>query len=117
METIPEYLTLYKSDALIDGNKFTWNIQQSYFTNTRGNVCYVSLVECIMNAPDANEVIVKYHGAQNQNTTDREASVIRLLSVTAPHQQNAGHIQFSGSETIKHRCVCPVSVSGASHLA
>lgn len=101
METLPEYIALYKSDAIVDGNKFKWNLNQSYFTNTRGNVCYVSLVECIMDAPDTNEIIVKYHGGQNQNTTDRQASVIGLLSMTNPHNQNAGHLQLSSSETIK----------------
>jgi len=100
--TLPEYLALYKSDALVDGNIYTWNLdQQSYLTNTRGNVCYVSLVECIMDGPDSNEVIVKYHSAQNQVTTDRQASVIGLLSMSNPHNQNAGHVELTSSESIK----------------
>jgi len=100
--TLPEYVALYKSDATVSGNIYTWNLdQQSYFTNSRGNVCYVSLVECIISAPDSNEIIVKYHGSQNQFTTDRQPAVIGLLSMTAPHQQNAGHLQLSSSETIK----------------
>jgi hypothetical protein len=101
MEAIPEYIALYKSDSITDENKYTWNINQSYYSNSRGPICYVSLVECIMDAPENNEIIVKYHGGQNQNTTDRQPSVIGLLSMTNPHNQNSGHLQLSSSETIK----------------
>jgi hypothetical protein len=101
MEAIPEYLALYKSDAVTDDNKYTWNINQSYYSNSRGPICYVSLAQCIMDSPNSNEIIVKYHGGQNQNTTDRQPSVLGLMSMTNPHQQNAGHLQLSSSEPIK----------------
>jgi hypothetical protein len=54
-----------------------------------------------MDSPNSNEIIVKYHGGQNQNTTDRQPSVLGLMSMTNPHQQNAGHLQLSSSEPIK----------------
>jgi hypothetical protein len=101
METIPDYVSLYFQNAKVDGNKYTWNIQQSYYTNTRGNVCYVSLADCIIDAPDDNEIIVKYHGGQNQITSDKEPPVIGLLSMSAPHDSDFGHVQYSASEPIR----------------
>lgn len=101
MQAVPEYLSLYKDNAIVDGNKLTWNIQQSYYTNTRGGVCYVSLVQCIMTSPDNNEVVIKFHSGQNQNTTDKQPSVLGLMSMANPHNQNAGHLQLSSSEPIK----------------
>ena len=101
METIPEYLALYKDDALSDGNKFTWNINQSYYSNSRGPICYVSLVQCIMDSPDNNEVVIKFHSGQNQITTDKQPSVLGLMSMSNPHNQTNGHLELSSSEPIK----------------
>jgi hypothetical protein len=101
METIPEYLALYKDDAVTDGNKYTWNINQSYYSNSRGPVCYVSLVQCIMDSPDTNEVVIKFHSGQNQNTTDKQPPVLAVMSMSSPHNQNSGHLELSSSEPIK----------------
>tara|TARA_R100001463_G_scaffold134408_1_gene196588 strand:+ start:1211 stop:1654 length:444 start_codon:yes stop_codon:yes gene_type:complete len=79
MQAIPEYLALYKDNAIVDGNKLSWNVQQSYYTNSRGPICYVSLVSCAMDTNDTDQIIVKYHGSQNQNTTDRQPSVIGMM--------------------------------------
>jgi hypothetical protein len=44
---VPDYLTLHKNDAdFTTNNIMKFNIPQHYYTNTRGDVCYVSLVSC-----------------------------------------------------------------------
>ena len=100
METIPEYLALYKSDAVTDGNKYTWNINQSYYSNSRGSVCYVSLVQCLMSSPDNNEVIIKIHSGQNEITTDKQASVLGLM-VMNESVAGGGHLSLNSSEPIR----------------
>ena len=79
MQAIPEYISLNKDNAVVDGNKYTWNINQSYYTNTRGGVCYVSLVSCAIDTNDDHNVVIKYHGAQNQITSDKQAPVIGVI--------------------------------------
>lgn len=100
LSNVPDYLTLYKDEAIVSGNNFSWNIPQQYYSSARGNVCFVSLVECIMSSPDTNEVIVKYHGGQNANNTKNDANVIGLMSMSNPHNQNSGHLQFTSSQNI-----------------
>jgi hypothetical protein len=100
METIPEYLALYKSDATTDGNKYTWNINQSYYSNSRGSVCYVSLVQCLMTSPNNNEVIIKIQSGQNEITTDKQASVLALLAMNES-VAGGGHLSLNSSEPIK----------------
>jgi hypothetical protein len=100
METIPEYLALYKSDATTDGNKYTWNILQSYYSNSRGSVCYVSLVQCLMTSPNNNEVIIKIQSGQNEITTDKQASVLALLAMNES-VAGGGHLSLNSSEPIK----------------
>lgn len=44
---LPDFLTLYKSDAVDDtptNLQFKWNIPDSYYSNDRTSTCYVTLV-------------------------------------------------------------------------
>ncbi len=100
LQNTPDYIALYKDDASVNGNQYSWNIPNNYFSTARGNKCYVSLAQVIMSSPDTNEVIVKYHGGANASTSDKNSNVLALLSMSNPHNQNAGHLQFSGSEQI-----------------
>lgn len=102
LQNTPDYIALYKDNASVSGdnNVYTWNIPNNYFSSARGNKCYVSLAQVIMSSPDSNEVIVKYHGGVNASTSDNNANVLGLMSMSNPHNQNAGHLQFSGSEQI-----------------
>ena len=44
---VPDYLTLHKNDASFTTNNIMkFNIPQHYYSSTRGDVCYVSLVAC-----------------------------------------------------------------------
>ena len=44
---VPDYLTLHRNDAnFTTNNIMKFNIPQHYYSSTRGDVCYVSLVAC-----------------------------------------------------------------------
>ena len=98
---VPDYITLYKSDALPStGNSYTWNIPQTYYNNARGSICYVSLADVIMTAPDNEEVVILLQSSQNAETTKNNGSVLGLLPMSNPHNQNAGHLTYNNSQPI-----------------
>lgn len=79
METIPEYITLHKANAVVSNNQYTWNINDAYYTSTRGAICYVSLVQCCMDTQNNNQILIKYHGSQNSIQTDNQAPIIGTI--------------------------------------
>ena len=97
---VPDYITLYKSDASVSGNSYTWNVPQTYYNNARGSICYVSLADVIMTSPDAEEVVVLLQNAQNAETTKNNGCVLGLLPMSNPHNQNAGHLSYNNSQPI-----------------
>jgi len=83
METLPDYITLYSKNSQTLGSTMTWNIPDSYYSNTRGGVCYVSLVQSIIQSASVNDnLVIKYvNGVQNQYTTSQNGAVIAMLGV------------------------------------
>jgi len=95
---VPDYITLYKSDATITGNSYTWNIPQTYYNSARGSICYVSLADVIMTAPDTEEVVVLLSSSQNGATTKNNGSVLALLSQSVA--TGGGHLAYNNNEAI-----------------
>ena len=56
MENIPDYITLFSYNAnKVDDNKiFKFDIPASYYTKTRGNLCYLSLEQFVVNHLNAD---------------------------------------------------------------
>ena len=90
LENVPDYLMLYKVDAVNNGGKYTWNIPSSYYSNQRGQVCYVSLCDCLVDDTGVDEEIaVKYHsGGQNYHSTKNSGAYLGGLSTSV---ESAGH--------------------------
>lgn len=99
LANIPDYLTLYKSDANVEANKYTWNLPSNYFTNCRGNKCYISLSHCIItsDAPTSHEaLILRYDGGLNANTSNKGSNVIGLINVVSTNENN-DNVLFTSS--------------------
>ena len=75
LKRVPDYVALYSGDATVDGNKYKWNLNPSYFSNQRSTVCFVSLADTLIDDQNANtELIVKYHGGvQNMFSSNNDA--------------------------------------------
>ena len=106
LANIPDYLTLYKSDADVVDNKYTWNLPSNYFTNCRGNKCYVSLIDCLVNVAVDNDAgteafIIRYDGGLNSNTSNKQSNVISISKLQS-QDNNLNYIYSSPSnETVK----------------
>jgi hypothetical protein len=87
MESIlPDYITLYRADAYIEhaNHVMVWNIPNSYYTNVRGSVCYVELVQGIVRETVSNDLqltIKMVGGVQNQQTTKNDGSILGVVGV------------------------------------
>ena len=90
---VPDYLTLHKNDASFTTNNIMkFNIPQHYYSSTRGDVCYVSLVACSTRflTPDTNEnlfsYIVNLHGlGQNTASTGNRSHCLGILQKNKTH--------------------------------
>lgn len=77
---IPDYITLYQSDAITVNNTYKWNIPMSYYSNTRGSVCYVSLVDSCISTTATENIIVKLKNqGQNTSNSKNDGSVLGIL--------------------------------------
>ena len=103
METIPDFISLYSSDANRSSNTLTWNIPQSYYNTTRGNVCYVSMVQSIVQTNEAKtNLIIKYNsGVQNQYSTKNDGAIIGTMGVTESPGTLNDFYSTSNQEPIK----------------
>ena len=95
---VPDYITLYKSDASVSGNSYTWNVPQTYYNNARGSICYVSLADVIMTSPNGEEVVVLLQSSQNAETTKNNGSVLGLLPMA--QGTGNGHLSYNNSQPI-----------------
>lgn len=111
MDTVPDYITLYDGNATASAtSSLTWNIPDSYYTNTRGNVCYVSLVQSIIQTTSVNDnLVIKYvSGVQNQYTTKQDGAVIAMMGVQTGEGQGGSELDCY-TPTITEPIKCLIS--------
>lgn len=96
---IPDYITLHKTDAdttLANDGLYKWNIPMSYYSNTRGSVCYVSLADCCLTSATTQHLIVKLKNqGQNTSNSKNDGSVLGIVN------RNASAHHFRNAEPIK----------------
>lgn len=101
LESIPEYLTLYGNDATVNSNRYKWSIPSAYYSNQRSSVCFVSLVDCIINDTTLDtEILVKYTGAQNGFSTKNDGTILGSLVINTDSGSH-GHLRYQQTECIK----------------
>lgn len=81
---LPDFLTLYKSDAVTPtSNSYTWNIPDSYYSNVRTSTCYVTLVNIAIQGAagtgNKNFACVLKDGAPNYSSTKNNGIVLGFV--------------------------------------
>lgn len=91
MASIDDFLALKFSDGIIDGDKVSWNIAPSYYSNQRSSVCFMSLERCnivfkgesglYVDGPRSTTLRINING-QNQQCSDNNDTVLDVVGTT-----------------------------------